>query len=1125
MFTKSNEISTEIENEDTGSQEDESESTKSLSPVKTPGRSSRSQASPKVTPTRGSPKVLLSPGSQKITTTTPTTPVKSSVVEGAMSPIPDEEKTVETEEAKAVDESTVISTPTTTADKTVDEKLTETETIEPTVSKDAQEPVESSTPSEQITSTEQINETEEKAVEPIVSEVTSETPVDTDKPIIKEQDKHEEEEKKEEQQQQVDEKEQEKEEENKQDQEENKDKKLEEELPVKVDEPCQNEPEEVKVSTTSEENIPEINENSNVDDDNNKQDVNDNDNGDGDEKMETNELNEENLNDEIINKNDNISQIKEDSTTDVKIEPDSSNIDVKLNNEDDNKLTDVKNENNKDEINDIEMKTDIKSDEQIKDEKDTDKDTKDYDRKDRKDRKRKRSSSSQDERQKSPQPSTLRSEDEPEIDNSRVLLSWYDSDLNLVIDKTKFLSATPMHNDGFSYVWAGARASYGFTSGKLYYEVKITHECNVSLQDEQDPHVLRAGWSLLNSSMQLGEDKYTYGYGGTGKISTNLEFKDYGPKFGLNDILTCFIDFTDNDKIVMSYKLNGKHLGDAFTILKSDVDNKPFYPHILTKNCGFVCNFGDEKSWTDDIPDDYIPVSQVDIKERFAGPQRPDKREDCQVLMLIGLPASGKTVWANKYAQENSDKLYNVLGTNNLIDKMRVSGLARKKAYNTRWDTLYTKCNKCLTTLLDVASHRRRNYILDQTNVYPSAQRRKMRHFYGFQRKAIVIVPTDEEFKSRTAKREADEGKDVPDNNILEMKANFEAPNVGESFDAVEWIELNEEEGKKLISKYNKEGKDAGYGQQQSSKRSRFDKTNDSHRDNRDVRSSRDSRDSRDHRDRRNAYSDRNRNSTWRGGNQIGMRHSNSGYGSSSGGWSDRRPSNSSYRGGGGGGGYGSSSSGYRGRGGSSNTPYRNNDRRGPSSDRRTSGNDRRVSSSRQGGWGPMNSNYNNSNSSNWGNSSHGSGWSGNSSSSSSSSTTQQSNWSSGQSGNWSGSTNSNSGGQGGNWGGSWKGYGSNSNYNQSSYGSGQQQQQTYGNGGNWGSWNNPSQQQYYGQYWGQSQGQTSTSGQTTTGSSSTPAASSGTTTSSYNNYPANWGSYSGSYNYSTDSTNPSTQK
>lgn len=60
--------------------------------------------------------------------------------------------------------------------------------------------------------------------------------------------------------------------------------------------------------------------------------------------------------------------------------------------------------------------------------------------------------------------------------------------------------------------------------------------------------------------------------------------------------------------------------------------------------------------------------------------------------------------------------------------------------------------------------------VIEQTNVYPSAQRRKMRPFEGFQRKAIVIVPTDEEFRRRIELSTKEEGKDVPEKAILEMK-------------------------------------------------------------------------------------------------------------------------------------------------------------------------------------------------------------------------------------------------------------------------------------------------------------------------------------------------------------------
>lgn len=63
--------------------------------------------------------------------------------------------------------------------------------------------------------------------------------------------------------------------------------------------------------------------------------------------------------------------------------------------------------------------------------------------------------------------------------------------------------------------------------------------------------------------------------------------------------------------------------------------------------------------------------------------------------------------------------------------------------------------------------------MLRQTNVYPTAQKRKMKTFAGFKRRAVVICPTDDDLKLRTQKREKEEGKDVPDSAVLEMKGNY----------------------------------------------------------------------------------------------------------------------------------------------------------------------------------------------------------------------------------------------------------------------------------------------------------------------------------------------------------------
>ena len=55
-------------------------------------------------------------------------------------------------------------------------------------------------------------------------------------------------------------------------------------------------------------------------------------------------------------------------------------------------------------------------------------------------------------------------------------------------------------------MWAGVRANYGVTKGKVAYECKILEHLNVDhLPDEERTrHVVRVGWSTDESSMQLG---------------------------------------------------------------------------------------------------------------------------------------------------------------------------------------------------------------------------------------------------------------------------------------------------------------------------------------------------------------------------------------------------------------------------------------------------------------------------------------------------------------------------------------------------------------------------------------------------------------------------------------------
>ncbi|XP_036981052.1 heterogeneous nuclear ribonucleoprotein U-like protein 1 [Acanthopagrus latus] len=412
-------------------------------------------------------------------------------------------------------------------------------------------------------------------------------------------------------------------------------------------------------------------------------------------------------------------------------------------------------------------------------------------------------------RSRTPQPPA---EDEEEnIDDTLVTIDTYNCDLHFKVSRDRY-SGYPLTIEGFAYLWAGARASHGVTRGRVCYEMKINEEIPVKHlpSSEPDPHVVRIGWSLNYCSTQLGEEPFSFGYGGTGKKSENCKFADFGEKFGENDVIGCYIDFDSGDEVEMGYSKNGVSLGVAFRTTKEALAGRALFPHVLVKNCAVEFNFGQKSAPYFPPPEGYTYIHNLEMEDKIRGTKGPATKAECEILMMVGLPACGKTTWAMKHAEANPEKKYNILGTNAIMDKMKVMGLRRQKNYAGRWDVLIQQATQCLNRLIEIAARKRRNYILDQTNVYGSARRRKMRPFEGFQRKAIVICPTDEDLKERTLKQTNEQGKDVPDHAVLEMKANFTLPEACDFLEAVTYAELQCEEAETLLKQYNEEGRKAG---------------------------------------------------------------------------------------------------------------------------------------------------------------------------------------------------------------------------------------------------------------------------------------------------------------------------
>uniref|UniRef100_A0A8U7MM19 ATP-dependent RNA helicase n=1 Tax=Corvus moneduloides TaxID=1196302 RepID=A0A8U7MM19_CORMO len=203
--------------------------------------------------------------------------------------------------------------------------------------------------------------------------------------------------------------------------------------------------------------------------------------------------------------------------------------------------------------------------------------------------------------------------------------------------------------------WHGCRATRGVTKGKYYYEVSC-----------HDQGLCRVGWSTMQASLDLGTDKFGFGFGGTGKKSHNKQFDSYGEEFTMHDTIGCYLD---TEKGQIKFSKNGKDLGLAFEI-PPHIRNQALFAACVLKNAELKFNFGEE-DFKFPPKDGYIGLCKAPegsvVKSQHAG--------SAQVVQAQNLPNAPKALIVEPSRELAEQTLNNVKQFKKYVDNPKLREL------------------------------------------------------------------------------------------------------------------------------------------------------------------------------------------------------------------------------------------------------------------------------------------------------------------------------------------------------------------------------------------------------------------------------------------------------------------
>ena len=151
-------------------------------------------------------------------------------------------------------------------------------------------------------------------------------------------------------------------------------------------------------------------------------------------------------------------------------------------------------------------------------------------------------------------------------------------------------------------------------------------------------------------------------------------------------------------------------------------------------------------------------------------------------IMLVGLPASGKSSWAKDYILKNQQIDFQILSTDEIIEKKALHvGIGYREAHEKYIHFAINEMERKFWKYIENGV----NIIHDQTNVSIKVRMELLAKVTNYSKTAVVFKLGEKEWGNRFEKRRKKTGKDIPNFVIKNMMSSFEYPTKEEGFDDI----------------------------------------------------------------------------------------------------------------------------------------------------------------------------------------------------------------------------------------------------------------------------------------------------------------------------------------------------